>query len=404
MTDWPTELERCVRCGSCRAVCPVFNISLQENETARGRLARLERSLQSGRFSRSDWEAFSRCLQCGRCVDVCKSAVPVPDLIRWAKRQCGGSSGISAMIAEEILPHPARLRKVAQNARRLLGWLGQATPRTSGLRLRFALPYLNRRRYIPCIPEKSFLEQVRDRPAQGTQRLALFTGCGPGLLFPEIGSAVDTVLAKLNLVAAVPNQPCCGLPAWGWGAESAARESVQSWLRAFPEKAYDTVLGVCASCTAHLQNDLSPLLAGTPQAAAAQSAAGQIEDFVVWLYRQEWRPDLKGIKVAVHVPCHLRRGVRGGDKITPLLIESRADVIDLPPDAASACCGLGGSFGVTNAQLSLAIGEKKIKAMLAPRPDVIVTSCTGCLIQLRELAERANASIPIQHPAVLLAG
>ena len=160
----------------------------------------------------------------------------------------------------------------------------------------------------------------------------------------------------------------------------------------------------CASCAAHLQRNLPEVLAGDRRADQAARIADNVHDFFAWLRKRNWRADLGGQRIAVHLPCHARHDVRDGEALIPLLIESGATVIELPDALDQACCGMGGAFGVRHAELSRAIGEKKVQAMLRERPDVIVTSCTGCLLQLRDLVERSGARVRVCHAAELLAG
>ncbi|MBP2664442.1 MAG: lutA 3, partial [Firmicutes bacterium] len=40
--EWQQQLVKCIRCGTCRSVCPVFQVSDNENTTARGKVKLLE--------------------------------------------------------------------------------------------------------------------------------------------------------------------------------------------------------------------------------------------------------------------------------------------------------------------------------------------------------------------------
>ncbi len=398
MTHWSAELRRCVRCGACRQVCPVFDLTHLETDVARGLLARLERAAAGERFTAADREALSRCLQCGRCRAVCPAELDLPSIIRRAKAESGAAGAAEAMMVD-LLADAQRLRRLTSRARSFAEWLARRTPDGSGLRLRFVVPYLEAGRYLPRVPATPYLDRVAPRPAAGGERVALFLGCGAGRLFDGVGEAVDRILATQQLVAAVPEQPCCGLPAWGLGAERAAKTAAAQWLDAFPPAQYDAVLVVCASCAAHLQTGLPAVLAGTPRAPEAEAAAARAHDLFAWLRARGWRTDLRGRRLAVHLPCHARHGVREGDSVLALLRECSAEVIALDPELDGACCGMGGSFGVRHAGLSRGIGEPKARAMLAAHPDTIVTTCTGCLLQLRDLIDRIGGRIPVVHAA-----
>ncbi|HPM75852.1 MAG TPA: (Fe-S)-binding protein [bacterium] len=404
MIDWAAELTRCTRCGACREVCPVFALTLREPDVARGRLARIEAAAASGRFTHADRRALTRCLQCGRCREVCKADVHVAQIVRDAKYRSGAGMGAAQQSITYLLADPERLRKLTDRARQFAVALGRATADGSGTRLRFAFPYLEAGRYLPKLPQQSYLSRMIGSAADGEKHLALFLGCGAGRIFTGIGEALDAILATMNLTAAVPEQACCGLPAWGLGVDDAAREALSHFLQAFGDKAIETILSPCASCTAMLQQEMTEALADTPLENAARIVAEKVSDVFVWLRENDFHPPCLSLRVAVHVPCHTRRGVRGGDALTPLLRTTGAQIIELPAEVATNCCGMGGSFGVFHPQEAQEIGYKKMAAMLSARPDVIVTSCTGCLLQLRDLADHFGATVPVRHGLELLSG
>jgi Fe-S oxidoreductase len=180
------------------------------------------------------------------------------------------------------------------------------------------------------------------------------------------------------------------LAAWGVGADRAAADAARDWQNAFVGQGFATVLTPCASCAAHLQK--------------TQTAGPPVFEFFTWLAKQDLDLDLRGKRVAVHVPCHTRRGVRGGDAVTDVLRQAGAEIISLPPTLDEQCCGMGGTFGARHTELSRAIGRPKVAAMLAAEPDAIVSGCTGCLLQLRDLVREAGADVPVLSPVALLRG
>ena len=81
------ELKNCVKCGACRAHCPVFSAVGREPVSARGKIA-LARAALSGQLSLDarTRDVMSKCLLCGRCVEKCANDVPT-DLIVLAARE-----------------------------------------------------------------------------------------------------------------------------------------------------------------------------------------------------------------------------------------------------------------------------------------------------------------------------
>ncbi|HOX00709.1 MAG TPA: (Fe-S)-binding protein, partial [Deltaproteobacteria bacterium] len=159
LTRIEKELKKCVKCGACRAHCPVFSVLGREPVTARGKIA-LARGVMTGTVpldarTRAD---MSKCLLCGRCVEKCANDVPT-DLIVLAAREVlarkRGLTPLSRMIrllfgSGKLMNNCARLANVA------LPLLFRRIPASSGLRLRFPFRFFSGRR-IPAMPRRPFL-------------------------------------------------------------------------------------------------------------------------------------------------------------------------------------------------------------------------------------------------------
>ena len=66
------EIERCLKCGLCRSVCPVFAEVLDESACARGKIALIESLFEEDlSLSRIFSDRLSKCLDCKSCMDVC---------------------------------------------------------------------------------------------------------------------------------------------------------------------------------------------------------------------------------------------------------------------------------------------------------------------------------------------
>jgi glycolate oxidase iron-sulfur subunit len=87
------EAEKCILCGSCHAVCPVYAERLDEAEVARGRMALLQAVL-SGELELTDRlnEILSTCIGCKACADSCPSGA-APDLGNLAAKLVNRGAG-----------------------------------------------------------------------------------------------------------------------------------------------------------------------------------------------------------------------------------------------------------------------------------------------------------------------
>jgi glycolate oxidase iron-sulfur subunit len=67
------------------------------------------------------------------------------------------------------------------------------------------------------------------------------------------------------------------------------------------------------------------------------------------------------------------------------------------------CCGSAGSFSLTHDALSNKIRDKKIADILAVSPDMVLTTCGACRMQIEEGLYHAECATPLHHVAELLA-
>ena len=75
------KLVKCMRCGTCQSVCPVFAETKRESDVTRGKLALLS-NLAQGLIDdpKAVRERLDRCLLCGSCQSACPSGVSILDI------------------------------------------------------------------------------------------------------------------------------------------------------------------------------------------------------------------------------------------------------------------------------------------------------------------------------------
>jgi glycolate oxidase iron-sulfur subunit len=106
-------------------------------------------------------------------------------------------------------------------------------------------------------------------------------------------------------------------------------------------------------------------------------------------------------KVVFQDACHLLHAQRISRQPRDLLKRIPGLVL-AEIDEAGLCCGSAGIYNVTNPVQSRQLQQRKLDNALAPRPEVIVTTNPGCLLQLKSgLAERGS-SVQVKHLAQIL--
>ena len=70
---------------------------------------------------------------------------------------------------------------------------------------------------------------------------------------------------------------------------------------------------------------------------------------------------------------------------------------------ADVCCGSAGYYNLAQPEYADRLLEPKIDAILATRPDAVVTGNPGCMLQLAAgLRSRGHSDIPVLHVVEVL--
>jgi len=117
------EIEQCVKCGACRAHCPVFGAERREGRVARGKVALSQAVLEGAiDFDAKVMEDLSQCLLCGSCGAGCPNKVPTDEIVAAARRRIAEQKGLSTFGkgVAAVLGRPRLMNAVGQCRRRIL--------------------------------------------------------------------------------------------------------------------------------------------------------------------------------------------------------------------------------------------------------------------------------------------
>lgn len=396
-------MSSCAKCGACSAVCPVYRVSGREVHSARGKLHLLDTLGLHGKHSPSFVDIFSACLLCGACSAVCPRQLDIEKELLTAREKFSSLAGPHAYekyLARKVLDSPGALRGLRLLGRGCEALLGAALPQDSGLRLRLAL--FQDETVSPRAPEE------RGIPASLAPRLLWFPGCAARYLFPDILSSCQSLLAGISFSLYSPDDlVCCGLAHWAAGDGARARKSARQNIKVLRQSEGPVVVS-CASCYAHLK-DYPTLFQGDPAwHGPALEMASRLVELSAFLEEQDpgsLRPEPEGssqkIRVFYHDPCHLRHGDVPVDKARQLLARhDGVELVELP--FGTRCCGQGGLFQVAHPGLSATIRDALVTDVLALRPDVVTSTCSGCLMQWRQGLQAVRSGVVVLHLAQLL--
>ncbi len=376
-------LRACVHCGFCGATCPTYQLLGDELDSPRGRIYQIKEVLEGKRPTRVTQVHLDRCLTCLSCETTCPSGVRFGRLLEI------GRSVVDQSVARPLLERFVRATVRETVSRRVLfGGL---------LRVARAL-----RQLLPARIQVKFAvrRSAGSIPSSGhARRVILLTSCTQGALLPAVDYAAARVLDRLGVAVVVdPTAGCCGALRAHLsdleGARVAARRNVDAWWPQV-EAGVEALVMTASGCGLQVR-DYGRLLAAEPAYAerAARLSALTL-DLSVWLAREWSRLPLPvvampPVTVAFHAPCSLQHGQQINGVVEPLLVALGARLATVRE--AHLCCGSAGSYSLLQQTLSAALRKRKISALTAGAPEVILSANVGCLAHL----EPATA-IPVRH-------
>lgn len=383
---FPSELaDRCVKCGLCLPHCPTYRLSGLEGESPRGRIA-LMQGLASGRLEPGDGlvDHIERCLGCRACETACPAGVAYGELL---------DAGRAMLSRRGAGRAPTRLRRLL--SRPVLAGRLASMARATGLRRVGARLGGELGRALSLLPDAARPFRPPDSLPDGARgEVLVFKGC--------VGEALDgrTLEDAARLLAAAgwrvripPEQGCCGAMDLHGGDPAAAARAAGRNVMAFSGT---SPVATCATGCAATLVEYDRLAPGEGEALATR-----VRD-VAELLVQADLPLAEGPyrSVALHVPCTQRNVTRTAEATRRLLEKLPGTTVSLLPDG---CCGAAGEMFVARPELSDAILEPLVEAVLSDPPDVVATSNPGCLMHLAAGLSRRGRSIPVLHPVSVAA-
>jgi glycolate oxidase iron-sulfur subunit len=381
-------------------VCPVFQAGGRESLSARGKLHLLER-LDPAQASAAYAEILSQCLLCGACRTVCSRGLDPPARFIAARERLEKTAGQHVLlraITRKALSNPALLATIASLGNPLLDRL----PADSGLRLRLGLP----QERIAALPAQSTTPQE----TSALPALAFFPGCYATHLHREIGEATERIAVRFtgNRTLRPKQQSCCGLAAESAGDTATAKRVARQNINAFAGNTLP-ILTSCASCYSQLRR-YPELLADDPEwRIKAQAFADRLLEFSTFVAQGmqadpafRFAASAAPRTVVYHDPCHLRFHA----KITTppreiLQAIPGLHLTELPN--GSQCCGQGGLFHLAQPELAEKIRGRLVSQLEQAAPDLVTTTCSGCLIHIQQGLSHTPSRPEVRHLAMLLA-
>ncbi|SIO17992.1 (Fe-S)-binding protein [Halodesulfovibrio marinisediminis] len=423
----PAQKEReakCILCGKCASVCPVFLTTQREELTPKAKqrtIVALKENKQ--KLNLTDCNKLAEmCLSCGKCAQTCPQGLNFP---RQLANMRAAHSGWRQWVWKRWVNQGNVLWP-------MLSTLSKAAPDSKGKNeaTRF-VQSIQAMQSPKDIPEYVTVARY-DKELAKEQRVLLFSGCTASRVQKNWKRKSESILKNLGYqLLQTKGLTCCGLTLDHAGIPDAAHKSRMQNLRAWRVAERPLIVTFCATCylgLAEYANDDS-----------LDWAEGEKEAWKKALRPLStlWGDSLFTVDAPAHLliryhqPCHWH----GKDADYAWLKEVLYEEISAP-DTAS-CCGMGGIAQLGNRKLTRTVANRCWENLLQKPPKkedyipcyskpvgtclcdlydndeeeegqdlcggvecsyLVITGCSGCTLQLRGTAPVRNGEkIKVGH-------
>ena len=392
-------LIKCLQCGYCLPNCPTYQLSGDEMETPRGRVALIKDMLESGgRPEDKTVENIDHCLSCLACLSTCPSFVNYMHLVDHAREYIEENYPrplfdrlIRGALAQ-VLPYPERLRMAIRTARLVRP-------------LAFTMPK-RLRAMLEVTPRKLLPVSANDKPqifpaiGERKRRVALLTGCAQKVLNTDINDSTIRILRRHGCeVVVAEGAGCCGALTLHMGkakqSKVAAEKNIRAWMNEVNGEGLDAIVINTSGCGTVVKeyghNFRNDELA--EEAAIIAALAKDVSEVLSEIeLDNKIIPDLR---VAYHATCSLQFGQR--IRFAPKKLLKAAGFTVLEPKESHTCCGSAATYSILQPEISGKLKQNKVMTLEVIKPDVIAAGNIGCITQIS-----SGTDIPVVHTIELL--
>ncbi len=326
---------KCVQCGTCRSVCPVFDVVGWESANTRGRMLIIKSLLEGTLPSEDVLPSLASCTTCGICAAKCPAGANPPEVVEAARAQlvkCGITTEAQEKLKSAIMTYGNSLGET-QNRKH---WLSETE--------------------CSKLPEKS--------------DYVYFVGCFDSYRYPEFAKNTFKILQRYG-VTLLSDEQCCASPLLRTGFSEDAEKIIEHNLEQIIQVGAHTIITSCAGCYTTLKNNYP----------------GELRVISLSEFLAEHLDELKlkklDLTVTYHDPCHLGRHNKIYDAPRKVIqaICTLKEMKNIKED--SRCCGGGGGVRIGYPDISLELARNRLKDV-PEGVDYIVTSCPLCVRNLRD--------------------
>jgi len=345
------ELFNCSRCGNCLAVCPIYQQTLDESVTPRGKLSLLE-AVDKGVLSYTDRLSgkIYTCTLCNYCTAECPSGVALDEIFKAARLDL-----VDSHRYPEILD---MLKKRISEGHNVTFDTNEG-----------------RADWIKQIPGAGLQDYIKD-----SAEVVYFVGCVSSFS-PRAFSIPRAIVQLLDKAGADftllgEEEWCCGFPLLSAGMEEESAKLADYNVGRVKAKKAKVLVTSCPSCYHTWKHEYASLSGGKMDFEVVH-----ISQYLLTLIREKkLKLNPLDMSITYHDPCDLGRN-SGVYEEPREVIKSIPGLkfVELGKNRAQAnCCGGGGNLESLDAKLAASIAEAKAGEIIAAEADAVVSSCQQC--------------------------
>ena len=375
--------------------CPTYTLSLNENESPRGRISLIQ-AISAGQLKPSDTllSHLDHCLQCRRCECICPSQVQYGTIIQRARNELASLKPATSVLGQLglwLIEKPQRrsllhwlLRTYQQSG---MQWLLRKTALLKLLRLNVLEAHLPEIQKSINVDSKKTVSQKK--------RIALFTGCMQPLFDSQAIASAHKLLTQLGYDVVIPeHQVCCGALHTTQGQAEKTLQLLKQNAEAFNQADCEKVLYLSTGCGAFIHEQ--------KEYPDSFSPFQEITDFLnqdASFANLKFKP-LQS-KVAVHLPCSQKNVLKQNNVAVQLLQHiPQITLLDLEQ---SGCCGAGGTTMISHPEIADKVRQPLLESIEQNDCAMVVTTNPGCQLHLRHGFNSQQSEVNVIHPVTLLA-
>ncbi len=243
--------------------------------------------------------------------------------------------------------------------------------------------------------------------------IGLFIPCFMNELYPKASMATLHILQNLGHDVEYPmEQTCCGQPMANTGCGSDVKSLAHKFVDTF--KKYDYIVAPTGSCVVMVKEHYAEHFEdNNKNYEKVKSSIYEVCEFLHDIIKLDKLDVSFPHKVGVHNSCHGHRelNLASSSELNLPYFSKLKKLLSLIPDIEivelkrdDECCGFGGTFSITEPDISAAMGKDRVKDHLDAGAVVMTGADMSCLMHMEGLVNKNNQTLKIMHITQILSG